>query len=269
MAGRKLEKDLQMKQSLITLLLSTTFLFLASCQPKTAYKNDDAATVDSAFYYVQKDIDDPFLDTVFQAPDRTINLKKDVYPPPLQKPKFKEIEGFRVQIFAGIDTVNALSTRSQAATMVPDSVYLLDDRGLLKVQVGDYPYRYQADKIRDQFRRDGFPGAWVILRTILIPFEADTTADTVVVSDSALVTESVEQSIEEGKFKIQIIAMGSEERAKDIVDNLKQTMNYQAFYEKSGNLYKVFVGYFKEENTARDALIKVRANGFPDAWLVY
>jgi cell division septation protein DedD len=198
-----------------------------------------------------------------------MSLKKDVYPPPVQKPKFKEIEGFRVQIFAGADTINALSTRSQAATMVTDSVYLLEDQGLLKVQVGDYPYRYQVDKIRDQFRREGFPGAWVILRTILIPYEAASTDDTITVADTVIAAQPMEKSVVEGNFKIQIIATGSEERAKEIVENLKQTMNYQAFYEKSGNLYKVFVGYFKEENTARDALDKIRAGGFPDAWLVY
>jgi hypothetical protein len=253
----------------ISVLLVTSLLILAACQPKTAYKNDETTAVDSAFYYVQKDIDDPFLDTVFQAPDRSINLKKDIYPPPLQRPKFKEIEGYRVQIFAGVDTVNALSTRSQASTMVPDSVYFLDDLGLLKVQVGDYPYRYQADKIRDQFRREGFPGAWVILRTILIPFKADTTTDTLSHADSTKVPQSIQQSIEQGSFKVQLIAIGSEERAQDIVDKIKESMNLQAFYEKSGNLYKVFVGYFKEESTARDALEKVRAAGYPDAWLVY
>jgi hypothetical protein len=165
------------------------------------------------------------------------------------------------------DTINALSTRSQAATMVTDSVYLLEDQGLLKVQVGDYPYRYQVDKIRDQFRREGFPGAWVILR--LIPYEAASTDDTITVADTVIAAQPMEKSVVKGNFKIQIIATGSEERAKEIVDNLKQTMNYQAFYEKSGNLYKVFVGYFKEENTARDALDKIRTESYPDAWLIY
>jgi hypothetical protein len=258
-----------MNFKILTLLIITSLLLLTACQPKIANKTDETAAADSAFYYVQKDIDDPFLDTVFQAPDGSVNLKKDVYPPPVQKPRFMEIEGYRVQIFAGVDTINALSTRSEAARMVADSVYLLDDQGLLKVQVGDYPYRYQADKMRDQFRRDGFPGAWVILRTILIPFEADTLADTTNLSDSTLVTQPVQPAIEQGKFKIQIIAISSEEQARDIVDNLKQSLNFPAFYEKSGNLFKVFVGYFNEETAARDALLKVRANDYSDAWLVY
>jgi hypothetical protein len=248
-------------------------VILNSCQPQAAKRTEETAAVDSAFYYVQKDIDDPFLDTVFQAPDSSIALKKEVYPPPAQKPKFKEIEGFRVQIFAGIDTLNAIATRSQAATIVPDSVYLLKDQGLLKVQVGDYPYRYQADKVRNQFRKEGFGGAWVILRTILIPFEADTSGSVQVLTDSNTVDQPIapvaEPAVEQGKYKIQIIAIASEDKATAIVENLKQNMNYQAFYEKSGNLYKVFVGYFKEEATAREALGKMRESGYPDAWLVY
>lgn len=252
------------------ILISTSLLILlASCQPQTAAKTDDAAAVDSAFYYVQKDIDDPFLDTVFQAPDSSIGLKKEVYPPPVQKPKFMEIEGYRIQIFAGIDTLNARSTRSQATTIVTDSVYMFEEKGLLKVQVGDYPYRYQADKARDLFRREGFPGAWVILRTILIPVEADTSKEIVQVADSVKIVQPATEMVEQGKFKIQIIAIGSVEKADEIINNLKQNMNYQAFYEQSGNLVKVFVGYFQEETTAREALKKLRDNGYPDAWLVY
>jgi hypothetical protein len=258
---------------MILRIFSTVFalalVILTACQPQTAVKTDDEAAVDSAFYYVQKDIDDPFLDTVFQAPDSAIGLKKVVYPPPAQKPKFKEIEGFRIQIFAGVDTVNALSTRSQATALVSDSVYLIEDQGLLKVQVGDYPYRYQADKARDKFRREGFTGAWVILRTILIPFETDSTEKSAIVQDTLTVIPTATLAGQQGKYKIQIIAIGTENKAIEIVENVKTNMNYQAFYEKSGNLFKVFVGYFNEEAAAREALGKLRDSGYPDAWLVY
>ena len=258
-----------MKLGLLLIFTTIAIIILSACQPQAAKKTEDVATVDSAFYYVQKDIDDPFLDTIFQAPDPSIALKKDVYPPPDMQPKFKEIEGFRVQIFAGIDTINALSIRSQATDIVPDSVYLLEDQGLIKVQVGDYPYRYQADKVRDQFRREGFPGAWVILRTILIPFVADTTETSIQASDTVSTVQPAIPVVEQGTFKIQIIAVSSEEKATSIVDQLKQNLNYPAFHEKSGNLYKVFVGYFKQEDAARGALEELRENGYPDAWLVY
>ena len=259
-----------MKIYFLSSLSGIILLFFTACQPKIAKKTETTAAVDSSFYYVQKDISDPFLDTIFQEPDASVHLKKEVYPPPLPKPTFKEIEGFRVQVFAGIDTINAMSMRSQAARIVSDTVYLLKDAGLLKIQVGDYPYRFQADKVRDQFRREGFPGAWVILRTIRIPIEIDNTAaEPAIQADTTVVEQSTTQVSTEGRFKIQIIAISAENRAREIVDHVKQTMNYPAFYEKSGNLYKVFVGYFMNEATAREALTKVRSSGYPDAWLVY
>lgn len=258
-----------MNLSLITLLLSITLLFLTACQPKTAYKTDETTMVDSSFYYVQEDISDPFLDTVFQAPDKPIDLKKEIYPPPLQKPRFKEIEGFRVQIFAGIDSINAISTRAQTVKMTTDSVYLFSEKGLLKIQVGDYPYRYQADTVKEKFRRNGFPGAWVILRPIFIPIDSAAVDSLPSVQDAPATIVGSAESATSGKYKIQIIATGSEERAGEIVANIKQTMNFTAFYEKGGNLFKVFVGYFNDEDTARNALVKIRENGFPDAWLVY
>jgi hypothetical protein len=258
-----------MKTNIIILLYYTLLLFLMSCQPKTMTKTDETSMVDSSFYYVHEDISDPFLDTIFQAPDQAINLKKEIYPPPVQKSKFKEIEGFRIQIFAGLDSLNALSSRSQAADLVSDSVYLLADKGLLKVQVGDYPYRYQADTMRDKFRKNGFPGAWIILRTILIPADTSDTDETLPSMESKPIQEPLRKATGAGTFKIQIIATGSESRAGEIINEITGQLNLSAFSEKSGNLYKVFVGYFKEEQEAREALKKIREGGYKDAWLVY
>ncbi len=258
-----------MKTSTIILLISTILLLLLSCQPKTMTKTDETSMVDSSFYYVQEDISDPFLDTIFQAPDQAINLKKEIYPPPVQKSKFKEIEGFRIQIFAGLDSLNALSSRSQAADLVSDSVYLLADKGLLKVQVGDYPYRYQADTMRDKFRKNGFPGAWVILRTILIPADTSDTDETLPAVETKPLNEPVEEATGTGTFKIQIIATGSESRAGEIINEITGQLSLSAFSEKSGTLYKVFVGPFREEQEAREALKRIRQSGYTDAWLVY
>ena len=43
----------------------------------------------------------------------------------------------------------------------------------------------------------------------------------------------------------------------------------KAFYEQSGNIFKIFVGYFEKENDARAALESIREERYPDAWLVY
>jgi hypothetical protein len=256
-----------MKNSLLFLVISSSLIIFIACQPKAIIKNDDTAMIDSSFYYVQQDINDPFLDTVFQDPDKPIQLEKTIYPPPVQAPKFKEIEGFRVQIFAGVDSLNALTARAQALEIVTDSVYLFSDKGLIKIQVGDYPYRFSADNARDKFKNNGFTGAWVIQRQILIPMEAAAEPDSLLPAITA--QPSTSDAPEKEKYKIQVLATASEERVTEIVTDIKQNLGFNTFSEKSGNLFKVFVGYFKEETEARNVLEKVRKNGYPDAWLVY
>ncbi len=260
-----------MKISILGLLFLLTLLSLFSCQPKGVVKSDQAAQVDSSFYYVQEDINDPFIDTVFQDPDNSVTLKKNLYPPPEVKPKFKEVEGFRVQIFAGLDTLNADATFTQARDMVTDSVYFFKDQGLFKIQVGDYQFRYQADNMRDNFRKNGYTGAWVIQGTINIPIAADTAQlnEAVPVVLAQPVPQAVKKTDDSGQYKIQIMATGSEDRARAKVEEIKGSTSFMAFYEKRGNLFKVFVGYFKLEAAARDALAEIRENGYPDAWLVY
>ena len=54
-----------MKTSIIIIFNFIFLLFLFSCQPKTVTKTDETVMVDSSFYYVQEDISDPFLDTIF------------------------------------------------------------------------------------------------------------------------------------------------------------------------------------------------------------
>jgi len=261
-----------MKFYFITTTLLITFIVLFSCQPKGVVKNDQEAQIDSSLYYVQEDINDPFIDTVFQEPDTSMTLQKNLYPPAEVKPKFKQVEGFRVQIFAGLDTINADVAFTQANGMISDSVYIFKEQGLLKVQVGDYQFRYEADNIRDNFRKNGYDGAWVIQRMINIPIAVDSTAkvnENIPVAVVGETPQAVKKTDDSGQYKIQLMATGSEDRARAKVEEIKSSTAYSAFYERSGNLFKVFVGYFKEETAAREALSDVRDKGYPDAWLVY
>ena len=263
-----------MKNLFLSISVLTLLTLMVACQPAAVIKNDDPAMKDSSFYYIQDDINDPFLDTIFQGPDEPVTVSKTFYPPPPPVARFKEIEGFRIQIFAGVDSLSALEVRGKAATIAADSIYMLAEKGLIKVQAGDFPYRYQADKARDVYRRSGYPGAWVIQRSILIPV-TDSTA-VAVASDTTAVPAAMPAasgtktvSSKGGKYRIQVIATGSEERAREISGMLTTETSYDAFFEQSGNLYKVYVGYFQEETDARKALQAVRDAGYPDAWLVY
>ena len=255
-----------MKYPVFSAFLLLVASFIISCQPRTAVKTESVSAPDSVFYFEQADLSDPFLDTIFQKPDQTMALNKRLYPPastPAIPPRFKEIEGFRVQVFAATDSVNARSTRNELMSMVEDSVHFFPEKGLYKIQVGDYQWRYQADAMKTQMRQNGYPGAWVIQRMIIIPAA---TADTTITPIEQMTQSEPQDS---GKYKIQVIVTGSRTRADEIMQQMRTQIESPVFSEQSGNLYKVFVGPFTDEAEARAQLARVRSLGYSDAWLVY
>ncbi len=243
------------------LFVSLSLLILISCQQSLIKKNAITESVDSTLYFKQVDIKDPFFETLDQNEKQNFTIKKAIIPPPPpipEKPKFKEIEGYRVQVFAGIDSLNAILSKSKVKNLVSDTIYFNKDQGLYKLQVGDFPYYPQADSIKRRLRLNGFPGAWIVQRKIHIPIIDSLAADTVNTN-----------TLETGKYKIQVIATGDENKANQIVVELSNSLKVNAFFKKTGNLYKVYVGYFNDESIARDTLKKIREINYADAWLVY
>jgi hypothetical protein len=246
------------------ILLPLIFLILIACQPKTIVKEDTVVRIDSTLYFEQVAINDPFMDTLNSHANQRLTIKKKILPPVIpasRSPNFKEVEGFRVQIFAGLDSVNGLSIRAQAMELAKDSVHFFKENGLFKVQVGDYQFRHKADSSKKVYSLNGFSGAWIVRRSIIIPVKDE--LELAIESD-----RQQEKPVEAGRFKIQVVATSSEDNAKMTVQNLKSE-TYNAFYEKSGNLFKVYVGYYTLEQKARQVLEQIRQSGYSDAWLVY
>ena len=253
-----------MKSLVNYIFIISTLFFYFFCQPAPFVKKEQKKTgIDSTLYFRQVDVDDPFLDTVFQGPDTQIVLQKTLIP--AEKPperQVRQVEGFRVQIFAGIDSMNALVTLAESEMVFADTVYFFKEKGLYKLQTGDYLYRPQADSVRDLSRNNGYSGAWVVKRLINLydqPPEPEATNETI--TDSTI--------IDEGRYKIQVVATSSQSGAEQIVGELKESIPYRVYYLQSGSLYKIFIGNFQDETTARRILKEVRETGYPDAWLVY
>ncbi len=202
----------------------------------------------------------------FRSPIKSIALNQTIYPAvvPEIKPKFREVEGFRVQVFAGSDSIQAFSIRDLVSLQTEDSVHYIFEKGLCKIQIGDYLYRYQADNMKTTMRQNGYPGAWVVQRNIIVPIDSS-------MADSVAIDQPNQQdsAIVAGKYKIQLVATGSLEKAEEIVNNVRTLTNHHVYHEQSGNLFKVLVGSFEEESQARSELEKLRNLGYPDAWLVY
>jgi len=250
-------------------LISILFtLVIISCQQSLVKKSETRGDVDSTLFFKQIEIQDPFFEAIQNSGEQKFSLTKKLIPPPQPIPessKFKEIEGYRVQIFAGVDSIGTISNKIKATQITADTIYFLADKGLYKLQIGDYPYYPQADSVKRNFRQNGYPGAWIVKRQIFIPIK-DTTG--VAKGEQVQPTVSPNQNTT-GKYKIQVIVTGTENKARQICNELKSSLNVLTFYESAGNLFKVFVGSFDDETIARDTLEKIRKLNYTDAWLVY
>ncbi|MGD9899434.1 MAG: SPOR domain-containing protein [Calditrichaceae bacterium] len=246
----------------IFLFVFTFMILIFSCQPNGLVRKDrPAAGADSVLYYEQTPVSDPFLLSLNQINDNEVILTKRLVPPPPEIPKFKQIDGYRVQVFAGSDSLSASSIKFTVSALCPDSVYLIQDVGLFKVQAGDFLYYPEADKLNQLLRKNGFGSAWITQTLINIPATPDSQA-------VAPEKPNKPANVLNRKFKIQVLATSDEFKARTISSDLSIKFNNESFYEKAGTLFKVFVGGFSTRADAETILAKIRKNGYPDAWIV-
>lgn len=249
-------------KSLFAILLAVTIISCNVQNIRRARLNKNIVSqtqntqVDSFLYFQPTTLRNGFLDSLNTQFDNQISLKVRVFPPPAP-PKFKQVEGYRVQIFAGLDSINALSMVYQVKGFVDDSVYFYKEKGLHKIQIGDYLYRNDADTKVYDLRRHNISSGWVVQRMINIPND---TLNTSSASDAFTGKEK--------PFTIQIIATSDLIKARTIVDQLIKQFNMVAVFRKSETLYKVFLGAFETREETETILQQVRNGGYKDAWLV-
>jgi len=243
--------------SLSYLILSCNVESIRKSRLQSTAEKQQNAQVDSFLYYQPIALNDPFLDSLKVQNDSEQALKIRVVPPPAPpRPKTKQVEGYRVQTFAGIDSLNAFVMVNNLKTVFKDSIYFFKENELFKIQLGDYLYRNDADMKVLDLRKDGFAGSWVVQRLINVPIKPDSLAD-------SLKKET------DYPFKIQILVTSDSEKAKTIVTQLQNEFKMVSNYIQSENLYKIFLGKFASREEAEKVLGKVRENGYKDAWLVH
>ncbi len=255
-------------KSRIFLLFLASLLFFAfwGCQPSLLKKEPATAAPDSVLFYQKKDVPDPFLDLVLHQPRQTVSLKTTVTPPPVPPKKFEEVPGFRVQVFASADSFKALEQKSSLQQTVQDSIYLIKEKGLYKVQTGNFVKRFRADSVKEWVKRHGFPGAWVVSTTVRVPIDSlEPPAASVA---NAPDTHAVKVN-PTAPFKIQVFVTSSQTKAQNLVDRLKAQFDFPCFFEPSQHVFKVFVGGFQTRSQAENALTKIKRMGYPDAWIVH
>ncbi len=236
-------------------------LFFSACKTFSSLKrplhSEQTSSADSVLFYQQVHLPDPFLDSLTSDRGNRISLSTTLLPPPPLAPKFKEIEGFRVQVSASTDSIKSHALLSQLSSFIEDSLHLVKENDLYKVQVGDFPYRMEADSMVQVLRHHNIHGAWVVQRKILIPR-----------SESAF-NEPQPQASTALNFSIQILATQDEANALSQVAQLQQKLVWPVFYKQIGGLFKVYCGKFSSRIQAEQALKEIRRIGLKDAWIVH
>ena len=241
----------------IFLIISCNVQSIRKARLQNSAEKQQSVQVDSFLYYQPVTLSDPFLDSLKVQNDTRQNLKVRIVPPTAPaSPGLKQVEGFRVQTFAGIDSLNALVMVNNLKAVLDDSIYFFKEKDLFKIQLGDYLYRNDADMKVLDLRKDGFAGAWVVQRLINVPVKTDSLTD-----NQKLETDYL--------FKIQILVTSDLEKAKSMVSQLQNQFNMESTYTQTDNVYKIFLGKFITREEAQKALDSIREKGYKDAWLVH
>lgn len=171
---------------------------------------------------------------------------------------YQETAGLRIQLFAGIDYVNAEKVAADARAIDLDSVYVIKEEGIYKVQLGNYAEQIEAEKMLDQLRFAGISNAWITKSTIHTPKKASrsvTTSHVLEASDTLMVT-----------YAIQVFVTYSSEKAKRLARKISQRFdNTQVL--NHGQYWKILIGRYHSEEMARNKLSEIKKSGYPDAWL--
>ncbi len=172
---------------------------------------------------------------------------------------YTEEPGYRIQVFAGALEENARSTAASLETLGLDSVYIVEQNGLFKVQLGNFQERLEAEKMLDQLRFKRISNAWIVQTPIHIPKNLSALPSGEMDTDTAALPPFI--------YTIQIFVTSEATKAQRVLESLKNIPIQEGWVVRAGDLWKVVVGSFEDESAAREALQVIRSSGYPDAWI--
>jgi hypothetical protein len=201
----------------------------------------------------QKDFEnliENYADEKIHLHDKGKNLER------LAARPYKEVPGLRIQVFAGSDPMNAQMKAQELRTLNLDSVYVTEKKGLFRVQLGNFLYRIEAEKMLDRIGHAGISNAWITETMIRIPKQE---------SEESQDHEKI--SAYEMNYAIQVFVTGDPEKAVELSEHFQQVFDENVRIVNQANVWKILIGNYTKEREAREKLEEIRQAGFPDAWL--
>ena len=116
---------------------------------------------DSLFWFDMSTVKDPIprspkvLDGIFGASQiKVLDSLKDV--------RATTRDGFRIQVFETSSSEKANSVFKKYKNKMVDSLYLIFDAPLYKIQYGNFSKKYEAENVKKQLSQKGFKNIWIV-----------------------------------------------------------------------------------------------------------
>ncbi len=180
----------------------------------------------------------------------------------LSSTHFEWVEGYRIQLFAASDAENAQKMAAKVRKAVSDSVYVVKDGALYRIQFGDYTDRITAETKVDSMRKYGWPRAWIVSGRVKKYLSGAHEGKI----DSLKRQNDYSYVPEKNGFGVQVAAYSDFSSANKIQKKLGEKFTGVSII-KIGTLYKVIVGNFVQRREADNLLNDIRNAGFKDAWV--
>jgi len=180
-------------------------------------------------------------------PVKTELEKADIPPPDIGEKDF-----FKIQVLATQTYDRAQEEKKRLREYTEKTIFLVLEKNLWKVQIGDFPAREEAEKERDLLQGLGWIDAWLIwYRSSIKPEKTQdqTTLDTLTF------------------YTVQLIATTNKTEAENMLKNLTLLDITDAALVKERDFWKIQVGHFSDYSEAVKMLNQVKKMGFDDSWI--
>ena len=172
--------------------------------------------------------------------------------------------GFRCQVFASASKESAQKVAAQLRELSADSVYIIYDKPLYKVQVGDYQKRTTAEEVTIMLQKSGFPGTWIVETDIRVAKSAEETRQIAERQHELTNQFKAEMSY---SYAIQIMATANQQNAEHLAAKLRGELHQPVIVIAHRGIWKVLVGQFKNRQEAEYLLAQLKNSGYIDAWI--
>ena len=189
-----------------------------------------------------------------------IQLPKKQILDSLKKRPYVWTEGYRIQLFASNNIQSARQMKKKLHTQIEDSIYIVKDEALYRIQFGDYTNRIIAETKVDSMRKYGWPRAWIVTRKV----------KEFVKKETKIKTPQPKNEMDNLSeyYAVQVAAYSTKESAKAVQIELLNRFSVVNICNING-LYKVLVGEIPHRNAAESLLDEVKNAGYNDAWITF